>query len=117
MHPHGAGAARARGRAPAAHHSHFEVVFVASHASALKAHRQSVVRRERNRQYRTRLRRALKNMRQALNDGNADEAKASFSTMVSLIDKLVGKGIIHDNAAGRYKSRLTKQLTARSVSA
>jgi len=29
---------------------------------------------------------------------------------VSLIDKLSAKGIIHDNAAARYKSRLQKKL-------
>jgi small subunit ribosomal protein S20 len=90
---------------------------VASHSSALKAHRQSIQRAERNRQYRTRLRRALKNMRQALDDGKVDEAKASFSETVSLIDKLVGKGIVHRNAAGRHKSRLVKRLRAATSAA
>jgi len=36
---------------------------------------------------------------------------------VSLIDKLVGKGIVHRNAAGRHKSRLTKRLRAASSAA
>ena len=49
-------------------------------------------------------------MRAAIQKGDATTAKASLSQTVSLIDKLVGKGIIHDNAAGRYKSRLMKQL-------
>jgi ribosomal protein S20 len=31
---------------------------------------------------------------------------------VSLIDKLAGKGIIHKNAAGRYKSRLAAKLAS-----
>jgi ribosomal protein S20 len=31
---------------------------------------------------------------------------------VSIIDKMSGKGIIHDNAAGRYKSRIAKRLAA-----
>jgi small subunit ribosomal protein S20 len=87
---------------------------VAAHSSALKAHRQSLNRAERNRQYRTRLRRALKNMRQALDAGKVDEAKASYAETASLIDKLVGKGIVHRNAAGRHKSRLTKRLRAAS---
>jgi small subunit ribosomal protein S20 len=84
---------------------------VATHSSALKAHRQSLLRRDRNRQYRTRLRRALRDLRAAIDDGKVDEAKASYAETVSLIDKLVGKGIIHGNAAGRYKSRLTKRLS------
>lgn len=83
---------------------------MANHDSALKAHRQSEERRLRNRQYRTQLRHTLKDMRTALQKGDASAAKASMSETVSLIDRLVGKGIIHDNTAGRYKSRLMKQL-------
>jgi small subunit ribosomal protein S20 len=83
---------------------------VANHESALKAHRQSEDRRLRNRQYRTQLRHALKDLRTSIQDGDATSAKDSLSQTVSLIDRLVGKGIIHDNAAGRYKSRLMKQL-------
>jgi ribosomal protein S20 len=33
----------------------------------------------------------------------------------SLIDKMAGKGIIHDNAAGRHKSRLVKRLREKSA--
>lgn len=83
---------------------------MANHESALKAHAQSEQRRLRNRQYRSQLRHALKDMRTAIQKGDATSAKDALSTTVSLIDKLVGKGIIHDNAAGRYKSRLMKQL-------
>jgi small subunit ribosomal protein S20 len=83
---------------------------VANHASAIKAHRQSLVNRERNRQYRSKLRTALKGVRAALAAGRADEVKKGFSGTVSLIDKMVTKGIIHRNAAGRYKSRLALRL-------
>jgi len=78
---------------------------VASHSSAVKAHRQSLKNRDRNRHYRSQLRHALKSMRSAMAEGKVEDAKASMSTTVSLIDKLAGKGIIHGNAAGRYKSR------------
>ena len=83
---------------------------MANHESALKAHRQSEERRLRNRQYRTQLRHALKDLRTSIQKGDAASAKDSLSQTVSLIDRLVGKGVIHDNAAGRYKSRLMKQL-------
>jgi small subunit ribosomal protein S20 len=46
---------------------------LASHASALKAHRQNVVRRDRNRQLRTRLRGALRTIRTAIDGGNTDQ--------------------------------------------
>jgi small subunit ribosomal protein S20 len=83
---------------------------VANHASALKAHRQNVVHRERNRQLRSKLRTALKSMRAAIAARNAEEAKGSLNATVSVIDRMVTKGVIHRNAAARYKSRLALQL-------
>ena len=85
---------------------------VANHESAEKAYRQSLVNRDRNRQYRSRLRTALKNVRAALAAGKATDVKASLGDTVSLIDKMAGKGVIHRNAAGRYKSRLMARLGA-----
>ena len=87
---------------------------VASHASALKAHRQSLKNREHNRQFRSRLRTALKNVRTAIDGKDKAAAKSALREVTSLIDKLASKGIIHKNAAGRYKSRLTTRLAARS---
>jgi len=87
---------------------------VASHASALKAHRQSLKNREHNRQFRSRLRTALKNVRSAIDSNDKAAARAALRQVVSLIDKLASKGIIHRNAARRYKSRLTTRLAARA---
>ena len=87
---------------------------MASHASALKAHRQSLNNRARNRQFRSRLRTALKNVRTAIDGNDKAAAKSALRDVTSLIDKLASKGIIHRNAAGRYKSRLSARLTARS---
>ena len=87
---------------------------MASHASALKAHRQSLKNREHNRQFRSRLRTALKNVRSAIDGHDKAAAKAALRDVVSLIDKLASKGIIHKNAAGRYKSRLSHRLAARA---
>jgi small subunit ribosomal protein S20 len=87
---------------------------VASHASALKAHRQSVKNNERNRQYRSRLRNALRDIRSAVDGKNLDAAKKALTQTISLIDKMTSKGAIHRNAAARYKSRLSRRL-ARSA--
>jgi small subunit ribosomal protein S20 len=87
---------------------------VASHASALKAHRQSLKNREHNRQFRSRLRGALKNVRTAIAGNDLAAAKTALKQTISLIDRMVSKGIIHRNAAGRYKSRLHTKLAARS---
>lgn len=89
-------------------------IHVASHASALKAHRQSLKNREHNRQFRSRLRGALKNVRTAIAGNDLPAAKTALKQTISLIDRMASKGIIHRNAAGRYKSRLTTKLAARS---
>jgi small subunit ribosomal protein S20 len=76
----------------------------------VKAHRQTIKRTEHNRALRSRLRTALKAIRSAIDTGDTASAKAALSQTVSLIDKMSAKGIIHDNAASRYKSRLVKRL-------
>jgi len=88
--------------------------YVATHASALKAHRQSLNNRERNRQFRSRLRGALKSIRAAIDGNDLKGAKTALKQTISLIDKMASKGVIHRNAAGRYKSRLSSRLAARS---
>ena len=87
---------------------------MASHASALKALRQSLKNREHNRQFRSRLRTALKNVRTAIAGNDLPGARSALEQTISLIDRMASKGIIHKNAAGRYKSRLTTRLSARS---
>ena len=90
---------------------------LANHKNTLKAHKQDLVRRTRNRGMRTRLRRALRSLRAAIDQGKTDEVQAVLSGTVSLIDKMSAKGIIHDNTAARYKSRLAKRFTTAAASA
>ena len=82
-------------------------------SSAEKAHRQSVKRREQNRQQRSRLRTALKAIRAALDESDLDEARTRLNETFSLVDKMANKGIIHKNTAGRYKSRLVKRVSVK----
>jgi len=84
---------------------------VATHASALKAHRQSLVHRERNRKYRSQLRSTLKQIRTVIDAKDQAAAKKQLNEAISLIDKMAGKGIIHRNTASRYKSRLNARLS------
>ena len=46
----------------------------------------------------------------AISANDAAGAKAGLNETVSLIDKMAKKGVIHDNAASRYKSRIAKRL-------
>ena len=90
---------------------------MASHASALKAHRQNIVRRERNRQMRTRLRGALRTIRTAIDGGDPAQMKDALRDTISLVDKMAAKKVIHRNAAGRYKSRLAARVSRKSAAA
>jgi small subunit ribosomal protein S20 len=90
---------------------------VANHKSAIKAQRQNIKHRERNRQERTKLRTALKSIRASIDAGDTNSAQGVLSNTVSLIDKMASKKIIHNNTAGRYKSRLVKQIAKLSASA
>jgi small subunit ribosomal protein S20 len=90
---------------------------LASHASALKAHRQNLVHRERNRAMRTRLRGALRTIRAAVDAGDSAQLKEAVRDTVSLVDKMAAKGVIHKNAAGRYKSRLATRVSGKSATA
>jgi len=85
------------------------------HASAEKAHRQSLRHREHNRQLRARLRNALRGIRSAIDGNDLAGAKSALKQTISLIDRMASKGIIHRNAAGRYKSRLAARFAAKST--
>ncbi len=87
---------------------------MASHASALKAHRQSLKNREHNRQFRSRLRGALKAVRAAIDGKDLAGAKNALKDTISLIDRMASKGVIHRNAARRYKSRLQTRIAKRA---
>lgn len=78
--------------------------------SALKANRQMIRRREHNRAMRSKLRTALKAIRASLDAKDVTGAKAALNKTVSLVDKMAGRGIIHRNTAGRYKSRLSARF-------
>ncbi len=58
----------------------------------------------RNRALRSRLRTALKKVRQAPDKASAETA---LQAAISIVDRTANKGIIHKNSAARYKSRLS----------
>jgi len=62
------------------------------------------------------MRRALRSARSAIDSGDG-AANDILRSTVSLLDRLVSKGIIHANAAARYKSRLVHRLRKTTESA
>ena len=85
---------------------------MAHHASALKQERQSLKHRDRNRRNLSRLKTTIKSLRSAIAKGDVAAVKGALAETVSQIDKAANKGIIHDNAAARYKSRLSRRVNA-----
>lgn len=83
---------------------------MAHHASALKQMRQSLKHRARNRKNLSLVRTQIRKLREVLAKGDAEGAKKLLPETVSAIDKAAKKGVIHDNAAARYKGRLTRRL-------
>jgi small subunit ribosomal protein S20 len=85
---------------------------MANHFSALKRARQTEKRTVRNRANSSRLRSTLRNMRESLAKGDQQAADQVFRQTVSALDKAVQKGVLHENTASRYKSRLSARLNA-----
>ena len=83
---------------------------MANHKSALKKIRQDRERRATNRMHRTRLRSQVKKIRKAVSDGDAETARALLPGTLSLIDHSAKLGVVHDNAAARTKSRITRAV-------
>jgi len=78
-----------------------------NHKSAEKRVRQSEKRRVINRSHRTKVRTYIKKLRSALDSGSQQDVAKILPEAISVIDKSVQKGVLHANAAARYKSRLT----------
>ena len=81
-----------------------------NHKSAEKRMRQNEKRRDVNRNNRGRLRTSIRKLRAALTAGDAANVQEMLPTTISTIDKAVQKGVLHRNAAARYKSRLTARV-------
>jgi len=81
---------------------------MANHKSALKRIRQNNVKRLRNRYYHKTARTAVKELR-----SESDKAVASekLPSVISLLDKLAKRNIIHKNKAANLKSKLSKHVS------
>ncbi|MBD3673796.1 MAG: 30S ribosomal protein S20 [Planctomycetaceae bacterium] len=78
--------------------------------NADKALRKSLKRRDRNRMHRSALRTYVKRVREAVEAGDEEKAKAAFQRVTKKLDQAASKNLIHKNAAARTKSRLSKQM-------
>lgn len=87
---------------------------MANHKATKKDIRQSEKRRERNRYYGKTTRNAMRKLL-----ANAGEATATeqLPSVISMIDRLAKRNVIHKNKAANLKSGLVKRLNAAKASA
>jgi small subunit ribosomal protein S20 len=85
---------------------------VANTKSAKKAIRSSHRKWLRNRQIKGRMRSAVKAVRQAIDEGDAERARELMPRAARELDKAACKHVIHENKAARLKSRLMRHINA-----
>lgn len=84
---------------------------MARHPSAIKRHRQSIARRARNIETKSKLRTLMKKARQAIEEKKAEEIPAQVRAVDKALSKAVNKGIIKSNTASRWLSRIARAAT------
>ncbi|ALJ06453.1 30S ribosomal protein S20 [Pseudalgibacter alginicilyticus] len=82
---------------------------MANHKSALKRIRSNEAKRLVNKYKHKTTRNAIKKLRELT---DKKEAEAMFPDVVSMLDKLAKKNIIHNNKAANLKSGLSKHIAA-----
>lgn len=85
---------------------------MAHHKSTRKRVKTNEVRRQRNVARRSRLRHAVRDLRQALvqASGPSEELSEQMKSVRRLLDRMSAQGLIHRNKAARLKSRLSAQM-------
>ena len=85
---------------------------MANHKSAVKKAAHDLEARLRNRANRSAMKTAIKRFLAAVQSGEKAQAAGLLPTTLGVVDKACRKGVLHKNAANRYKSRLTLKVNA-----
>lgn len=91
---------------------HERVLDLANIKSQIKRNLTNEKARQRNRIVRTEVKTAVRAVREQVEAGNADQAKAAFQKASRKLDKAVSKGVLHRNNAANRKSKLAKKVNA-----
>lgn len=83
---------------------------MASHASAIKRAKQNQIRRRRNLHIGTTVKSSIKQVREAVEEKNLEEARKALLEAIPLIQKACSKNIIHKNNSARKIARLTQAV-------
>lgn len=85
---------------------------MANSAQTRKRARQNDTRREQNTGRRSMMRTQIKKVLKAIEAKDQESANNAYRDAVSIIDRSAKAGLIHKNAAARYKSRLNTRIQA-----
>jgi len=85
---------------------------MANHKQAAKRARQTIVRTERNRFYKTRIKNITKTLLSAVEAGNKEEAATAMAVVNKYFHHCVSKGIFKKETASRKVSRLQIKVNA-----
>ncbi len=78
--------------------------------SAEKHERQDIIRRQRNRVLKSKVRTAYVNLLDAVSKTDKQEVENRFRIYISNIDKAIKKHVFHLNKGARLKSNITKKI-------
>lgn len=84
---------------------------MANHKATKKDTRQAAKRRERNRYYGKTTRNAIRDLKEQKDEKAYAEA---VPNVISMIDKLAKRGVIHKNKAANLKSKLAKKVAVKA---
>ena len=80
----------------------------------IKSSKKDVIRSkvayEKNKAAKSEMKTVIKKYEAALADGDRAVAETAYKAAVQIVDKAVGKGILHKNTAARKKSSMALQL-------
>ena len=86
-------------------------VSLANHPSVVKRHRQSLKKRSRNQETKSKIKTLIKKARHAVASQNSESASTEVRAVDRELSKAVSKGIIKRNTASRWLSRLARSAS------
>jgi small subunit ribosomal protein S20 len=84
---------------------------MANHSATKKDSRQAAKRRDTNRYYGKTTRNAIRDLKELKDEKTQGE---QLPSVISMIDKLAKRGIIHKNKAANLKSKLSKRTVVKA---
>ena len=87
---------------------------MANHKSSIKRARQTIVRTERNRAIKSRIKTLRRNALTAIESGDAEAAAKASAALSSVVDKAAKRRVIHPNKAANLKSKTAKALASKA---